>query len=156
MHPVSRPTSIRDIWGPQYKRDVGILERSSVGSPRWSKDWSTSAVRTGWESLEKRRGSGCVLSMSLKVTEGGWWRGQSQAVVSGAQGQARRPRAQPRWVLGTLLVQGLGPGGLQRCLPASALPWLWESDQTSHACSNLWHGRNYFWLTLFHTHRFLS
>lgn len=41
---ISRPSSISDIWAPQYKRDVGILERVQWRTTKMM-DWSTSSMR---------------------------------------------------------------------------------------------------------------
>ena len=37
----------RQAWGPQYRKDLELLEESRGGPLRWSEGWSTSPVRKG-------------------------------------------------------------------------------------------------------------
>ena len=53
------------LWGPQHKKDMDLLEWVQRRPWRWSEGWSTSPMKTGWESWGcsawRREGSGETL-----------------------------------------------------------------------------------------------
>jgi len=38
------------LWSPQHRTDLELLEQGQRRPQKWSESWSTSAVRKGWES----------------------------------------------------------------------------------------------------------
>lgn len=55
------PLSTGETW-TYYKQ-------SSIEPSRWSRDWSTSAIKRGWELVQKIGCSERILSMSINI----WW-----------------------------------------------------------------------------------
>jgi len=62
------------LWSPQHRTDLDLLELGQRRPQQWSKGWSTSAVRKGWESwgcsAQRREGSGETLEKPASA-----WRG---------------------------------------------------------------------------------
>ena len=42
--------SCLQLWSPQHKKDMELLERVQMKPLKWSEGWSTSPMRKGWES----------------------------------------------------------------------------------------------------------
>jgi len=83
------------LWSPQHKKDVDVLEWGQRTPRRWSEGWSTTAIRTGWGSwgCSAWRREGCGVSLEqLPVPEGATGRmerGFAQwCVVIGQEGTA--------------------------------------------------------------------
>ena len=38
------------LWSPQHRTDMNLMERCQRRPQKWSEGWNTSAVRKGWES----------------------------------------------------------------------------------------------------------
>lgn len=56
------------FWGPQFKKDIKVLEQNQTAQRSWWKVWSTSHVRSNWGSWGllawRKGGSGLMLLLS--------------------------------------------------------------------------------------------
>ena len=48
------------LWSPQHRKDMELLDRVQRRPYKWSEGWSTSSTKQGWESPPWRR-EGCVV-----------------------------------------------------------------------------------------------
>ena len=53
--PISDPSPSLQLWSPQHRTDMVLLERGQRGPQKWSEGWNPSAVRKGWVRAVQRR-----------------------------------------------------------------------------------------------------